>query len=712
MRQERPLYSHAQLARMLNANSVAIIGASARPGAFGERVLLNMVNYTGDIFLVNSRYDKIGDRPCYPSVTALPKSPDVAVIVTARDVVASVVKECIEAKVGGIIIFASGYAETGRPEHIALQDELASLAQGSGVPIIGPNCIGTVNYELQSRISFMPFSEMPIPAPGTAVGVISQSGALGFGLEQAIQRGVPVSHVLTSGNSVDVDMADYIMYLADEPVVGAIAMLFEGTSEPMRVMKACEYAFSRGKPVVVCKIAVGELGGAAAMSHTGSLSGSQAAYRAAFARAGAILVDEYTDLMEAAHFMVKAPRQAGARGIAVLASSGGAAIMAADAAEAYGIPLPQAKPETQEVLQARIPEFGSTRNPVDVTAQVMNDPECIPACARAMAADDTYGAILIPAPYSSAAGVLRVPMWGEIARTSGKPVIHAWISDWLQGPTSSELAAEPGVIVVRSMDRAMANLAAWHWMLAKRAEPARQVVSVAPAGAKAKAAAIMAATERTLTERQSKEAFAAYNIPVVQEQLATSADQAASLAASMGFPSVLKIESPDLPHKTEAGVIRLNLKNEAEVRAAYAEVMANAAKVTPPPRVNGVLVQPMVPSGVEIMVGARVDPLFGPLIIVGLGGIFVELLKDTALALAPVTHTEALAMLASLKGQAMLNGFRNLPSVDRNALATIIVQIAEFAADHQQTVAEIDVNPLICAGTRILAVDALIVKQE
>ena len=711
MSQERPLYSHAQLARMLNARSVAIIGASARPGAFGERVLMNLQNYTGTIYLVNARYENIGDRKCYPSVLDLPESPDVAVVVTARDVVESVVQDCIAAKVGGIIIFASGYAETGRAEHIALQDRLGALAQGAGVPIIGPNCIGTVNYELQSRISFMPYSDMPVPEPGTAIGVISQSGALGFGLEQALQRGVPISHVLTSGNSVDVDMADYVMYLADEPAVGAIALLFEGSAQPMRLMKACEHALAKGKPVVVCKIAVGELGGAAAMSHTGSLSGSQAAYRAAFARAGAILVDEYTDLMETAHFMVKAPRQAGARGVAVLASSGGAAIMAADAAEAYGIPLPQARPETQAVLEARIPEFGSTRNPVDVTAQVMNDPECIPACARAMAADDTFGAVLIPVPYSSAAGVLRVPMWGEIARSSGKPIIHAWISDWLQGPTSLELAREPGVIVVRSMDRAMANLAAWQWYCAKRDAAARQAVASVPAAAKAAAAAVMAAAERTLTERQSKEAFACYGIPVVQEKLATSADEAAALAVAMGLPSVVKIESPDLPHKTEAGVIRLNLKTEAEVRAAYAEVMANAAKVSPPPRVNGVLVQPMVPTGVEIMIGARVDPLFGPLIVVGLGGIFVELMKDTTVALAPVTDDEALSMLASLRGQAMLDGFRNLPAVDREALAKVVVDVAGFIADHRDVVAEIDVNPLICAGGRILAVDALIVKH-
>ena len=710
MSESRRLYRHDELARVLNPASIAIIGASARAGAFGERVLLNLKDYGGRIYLVNSRYDKIGDMKCYPSVTALPESPDVAVIVTARDAVEGVMQECITAKVGGAIVFASGYSETGKPEHEALQTRLAALAQQSGVPLIGPNCIGTVNYALNSRITFMPYSDMPGPGPG-AIGVISQSGALGFGMEQALQRGVPISHVLTSGNSCDVDMADYVAYLADEPGCAAIALLFEGMSDPMRLMAACEYAFQKNKPVVACKIAVGEFGAAAAMSHTGTLAGSQAAYRVAFERAGVVLVDDYTGLMEAAHFFAKVPAMPFAKGVAILASSGGAAIMAADAAEASGIPLPQPEPATQAVLDAKIPEFGSSRNPVDVTAQVMNDPECIPACAAALIGDPNYGALLIPAPYANAAGVARVPMWGRLAVASGKPVIHAWISDWMEGPASRELAAEPGVLLCRSMDRAFANIAAWHRRAEMRAAPPRQVPELAGQAAKTEAAGMIARAERTLTERESKMAFSAYGIPVVQEKLAHSANEAADLAVAMGLPAVLKVESPDLPHKTEAGVIRLNLKTADEVRAAYDAVMANAAKVSPPPRINGVLVQPMVPQGVEIMVGARVDPLFGPLIVVGLGGIFVELMKDSAIGLAPVTRSEALGMLAKLKGQALLDGFRGMPAVDREALAEVICRVAQFISDHRDMVAEIDVNPLICAGSRILAVDALIVKH-
>jgi acyl-CoA synthetase (NDP forming) len=709
MPESRRLYRHDELARMLNPASLAIIGASARAGAFGERVLGNLQAYTGRIHLVNARYPEIAGRPCHPSILALPESPDVAVITVAREVVEQVVEECIQAKVGGMIVFASGYSETGKPERVAQQAHLARRAQESGIPLIGPNCIGTVNFALRSRITFMPYAEMAPPAKG-AIGIISQSGALGFGMEQAMRRGVAVSHVLTSGNSCDVDMADYVAYLADEPDCGAIALLFEGMADPSRLLRACEYAAARNKPVIVCKIAVGDFGAAAAMSHTGSLAGSQAAYRGAFERAGVVLVHDFAALMETASFFAKAPPPLAA-GIAVLATSGGAAIMAADAAEAHGLALPQPHPPARAILEARIPEFGSPRNPVDVTAMVMNDPQCVPDCAEALLDDANYAALVVPSVFSSPQGVARVPLYGELARKHGKPVINVWLTDWLEGPTSRELEMEPGVALFRSMDRCFATLAAWQRRAALLAAPPRDLTPLAVAGARNSAAAMLAAAGRTLTEREAKDALAAYGVPVVQERLAHSAGQAAEIATALGFPAVLKVESPDLPHKTEAGVIRLGLKSAAEVAAAYDAVMANAARVSPAPRINGVLVQPMVPQGAEIMVGARVDPLFGPLIVVGLGGIFVELLKDTAIALAPVTHAEALAMLGKLKGQAMLDGFRGAAGVDRDALAQVICRIAEFIADHQQVIAEIDVNPLIAAGDRILAVDALIVKQ-
>jgi acyl-CoA synthetase (NDP forming) len=265
------------------------------------------------------------------------------------------------------------------------------------------------------------------------------------------------------------------------------------------------------------------------------------------------------------------------------------------------------------------------------------------------------------------------------------------------------------VALFRSMPALFAALKAWTWRADKRAA-SNEAIEPTPASTLDAARRMIAASKgRTLTEREAKAALALYGVPVVGERLVQSADEAIAAADALGYPVVLKVESPDLPHKTEAGVIRLNLRNAHDVRAGYDAVMANARRVSPLPHVNGVLVQPMVPQGVEMVVGARIDPLFGPLLVVGLGGILVEVLQDTALAPAPVTHADALALLRQLKGEKLLHGFRGAPAVDLDKLADVICRISRFAADHRDTIAELDVNPLICAGDRIIAVDALIV---
>ncbi len=706
----RGIYRHGDLRRLLHPQSVAIVGASQRPGAFGERVMANLAGkYGGRVYLVNARYETIGEHKCYPSLSALPEVPDCVMICVAREQVEPVVEECVAIKAGGAIVFASGYAEVEKPGRAEQQARLGDIARTARMPLIGPNCIGVNNYTLQARITFMPPDDVPVPGLG-AIGIISQSGAIGFGLEQAFRRGIPVSHVLTNGNACDVDAADYVSYLADDPTCSAIALVFEGMAEPTRLIAAAEIARAAGKPVIACKVAVGEIGAKAAMSHTGSLAGSQAAYRAAFERAGIVMVDNLEALMETARFFVKAPPPK-AKGVAVLVSSGGAGIIAADNAEKHSVPLPQPNDAAREILVASIAEFGSPRNPCGVTAQVINDPEVLPRCANAMMDDPAYGAMMVPMVYSTPMTPVRLPMYADVGHRAGKPMIMTWMSDWLEGPGAIEVEQNMGLCLFRSMDRAFTTIAAWHKRADMLAEGPRVEVRRVSEGARAAAAAVLAAAPgQTLTEREAKTALAHYGIPVVQERLVHSAQEAADVAVSMGLPAVLKVESPDLPHKTEAGVIRLNLKTAEEVRAAYDAVMANAHKVSPPPRINGVLVQPMVPTGTEIMVGARVDPLFGPLVVVGLGGILVELMKDTTVGLAPVTHNEARKMLTGLKGAAALRGFRGSEPVDIEALADLVGRVSEFIADHRDSVAEIDVNPLICAGPRILAVDALIYK--
>ena len=363
----RPLYRRAQLERLLNPSSIAIVGASERAGAFGERTQRNLAGFAGRLHLVNARYDRLGGLPCHPSVAALPEAPDLAVIATPMEAVEGVVRDCVAAGVGAAVIYAAGFAETGRPERVALQNRIAGTAREGGLRLVGPNCIGMLDYASGATISF---AAVPRPArpPGTAtVGIVSQSGNLGFAMAQGVERGVAVGRVLACGNSADVDVADCVAALAEDPACAAIACLFEGMADPTRLMEAAEIAWAADKPLVVHKLATGEGGAAAALSHTGSLAGSDAAYRAAFERAGAVLVENYEALLETAAFLAKAPPPR-ADGVAVVSTSGGAAIMAADKAEPRGVALPQPGAEAQAVLDARIPEFGSARNPLDITA--------------------------------------------------------------------------------------------------------------------------------------------------------------------------------------------------------------------------------------------------------------------------------------------------------------------------------------------------------
>lgn len=704
------VYRHDELTRLLHPSSVAVIGASTRAGSFGERVLANQANYTGHVYAVNARYETIGDRPCYPSVGALPEVPDCAVITTSRDAVEQVVLDCAEAGVGGVIIFASGYAEMGREDRIAAQERLAAIARETSLRIVGPNCIGIVNAIADARLVFVNMTPIPAPRP-QSVGIISQSGALGLALAQAVVRGVSFSHVFTSGNSCDVDMADYISYLADDAGCTAIACVFEGMASPERLLLAAECAWQRDKPLVVYKMATGEEGAAAAMSHTGSLAGSHAAYRAVFQRAGAVLVESYESLVETATFFAKAP-QAKASGAAVVAASGGAAIMAADHAEMHGVPLPQPDTELRELLLSRIPDFGAARNPCDVTGQILNDPESLNACAGAFLADPHYATLVVPMTYGMVTSAARIPVYDRLAKETGKIVCAAWQTEWLEGPGVREVEESERVALFRSMSSLFAAVAAWIHRAERRA---RSRLEVAPTPANIVQAArdgIAAATGATLTEREAKQVLALYGVPVVGEHVALSADEAVNASGSLGYPVVLKVESPDLPHKTEAGVVALNLRNADEVREAYQTIMARANAARPPPRINGVLVQKMLPQGVEMVVGARIDPLFGPLVVVGLGGILVELLQDTALAPAPVTHDEALELLSELKGARLLDGFRGMAAVDRARLADVICRVSCFAADHRDRVAELDINPLICTGDAVAAVDALIVPRR
>ena len=355
----RPLYRRDQLVRLLHPRSVAIVGVSPRPGTFGLRTLANLAPFEGRVDLVNGKYERIGELACHPSIAALPEVPDCVAVVVNQAAVEDVVAQCIDCGVGGVIVYASDYAETGNPEKIALQARLVDRVAGTSTRLLGPNCLGMNNYVCKARVTF---GRMPAPRPlgRMSIGLVAQSGALGMALAQAVEHGVSVSHSFTAGNASDVGIADLVGYLAEDPACQVIACLFEGVPEPRRLIAAAERARQHDKPLIFYKMATGTEGAAAALSHTGTLAGSDAVYRAALSRAGAVFVDEFEDLVETAVFFGKAGRPR-ARGAVVIVSSGGAGVMAADKAEARGVAMPQPTGATLAVLEREIPATSPRR---------------------------------------------------------------------------------------------------------------------------------------------------------------------------------------------------------------------------------------------------------------------------------------------------------------------------------------------------------------
>ncbi len=711
LKNHRPVYGRAELKRLIEPETVAIIGLSRNESSFGGRTRRNLAHFTGRLYGVNPNASELHGVPCYPTIAAVPERVDCAVLAVPREAVEGLVEQCAAAGVGGCIIFASGYAETGIAERIAQQDRLGAIAAASGMRIVGPNCIGLTNNHIRAGLLFVAtYATMPW-RPGS-IGIVSQSGGLGHATLQAVERGGSFSHFFAAGNSADVDVCDYVGYLAEDPACRVITCAAEGLKDGERLLEAGERALAADKPIVFYKMATAAAAARAAMSHTGTLAGANAAYDAAFRRVGIIKVDNLEDVWETASFLAKAGRPKAA-GVAAIAASGGACIITLDHAERQGVSMPPPSAATMAVLEANVPDFGSAGNPCDITAQVATNPKSYEACAEALLSDPAYGALVVMAPTIDRVNTpARAAMFSELSAKIGKPVCVSWLSEWLEGPGAAIYEADPRAALFQTTERCYRALAGWNWREARRTAPPDAPRTIEDSPAARDARRLLAAAGPAITEREAKEILAAYGVPVARDAVVQTADAAASAAAATGYPVVLKVESPDIPHKTEAGVVRLGLKDEASVRRAFDEIMAAADRVTPKPQIRGVLVQPMIAAGIEIVVGARLDPTFGPLIVVGMGGILVELLRDSAVDLAPVGEAQAEAMLQSLRGYKLLSGFRGGAPADIARLVDIIVRVSHLAADLSDEIAEIDVNPVICGPDRAIAVDALIVRPK
>lgn len=476
------VYSHDELQALLAPRSVVIIGASSRPNSFGERTLKNLrAHFAGPVYLINPQHEMLGEDKCYPDLASLPEVPDCAVIAVPREKVHELLAQCVAAQLPGVLVYASGYAETDLRERLDEQRALSALVRGSRTRLVGPNCLGFANYVASAHLSFAEFPSCR-PGPG-AIGIASQSGALAMAIAQSANVGTPVSHALACGNMVDVDAADYVSYLTGEPACAAIVCILEGHEHPGRMEQAARAALAAGKPLIVHKLGRTPKGSHAAWRHSASVAGSYDDWKVRLERCGAILVEHFDCVLEVASFFAKAP-VAGGRGAAILSTSGGACIIAADAAGAHGVDLPQpADPAHAQVLSDAIPPFGYPMNPFDTTAQVISNPASFTACAAALMGDDAYDTVVTPHIQAYESATPRITTLNEQAGKYGKIACNVWLTQWMGGPGYSDTAALPHIALFRSMDSCFWTIAKWQarqkWIDAQSAPAMRTADAVA-----------------------------------------------------------------------------------------------------------------------------------------------------------------------------------------------------------------------------------------
>jgi acyl-CoA synthetase (NDP forming) len=693
---------------LMQPRSIAIIGASQDPTKIGGRPveLLRRYGYAGHIYPVNPKASMVQGLQAYPSMEALPEAPDLAIVAVDAEKAPEAVEQCAARGVRSVVVFSSGFAELGEKGR-AMQERLRVAAHRTGMRVLGPNCLGAVSVADRSIATFSIVLEHSLPAAGS-LGIVSQSGNLGsYTMRLASQRGVGVSRFITTGNECDIDIADGIAWFARDPATKVILCALETCRDAGRLISALEEARDAGKPVIALKIGTSEAGQAAAASHTGALAGSDAVFDAMFARCGAVRVhsiEALIDLGQAASILLPDRLPRGSR-VALLAASGGFGVLLADAAQAVGLSLPELSEATQRTILELVP-FASARNPVDATAQMSSRPDLLQKILSAVVADDRCDAVVVPLPFSLYMPRLR-SVYMEALRFIRKQYPDRPVILCVDGPEDAlaELHAL-GYPTVSSFDGCCALVAA----LARLQAAAQRSKGESPPALER---APPLSPDAFRHELGAKGALAEAGVPVLTERLAPDANAAARAAAEIGYPVVLKIASRDLPHKTEVGGVALGLASEAEVRQAFAEMLQRVARKAPQAAVDGVIVAPMARGVAELILGSRIDPIFGPVVMVGLGGIFAEILQDTAVQMAPASEAQAMAMLKSLKAFAALNGARGRPRADLEAAARAVVALSRFAAAHAEAISEIDINPLLlkAEGEGAVALDALLIPR-
>jgi acetyltransferase len=573
--------------------------------------------------------------------------------------------------------------------------------------VSGPNCLGLANVKHDIWATSSSRGAGGLTGP---IGLVCQSGATAFGpfLVRAVENGIGFSYIISTGNEADLDFSDFARYLLDDPDTRVIAGFVEGFKQADKFLEVAKLAAERGKPIVLIKIGRSELGARAARSHTAALTGEDVRYDAIFAEYGVIRVQDYDELLEVAHLLAHTPRP-GVPGIAVVSHSGGISSLTADMCGQAGLDLPTLGEAARDGINGILQGFGWAANPADVTG--FANSESFPQIMEHMINDPRMGTLVVA---SAGADAQAQQVISQRDRTD-KGVVFLWTGsrDAKAGLAQLKSARIPIFYTPDKLARGLQSRLVYHTWRERRLVDGFATAPSRTAPQDAAIAQALGLGRPTLSESESKQLLAAWGVGSAREVLAASAEAAVEAAEQLGFPVVLKVDSPDILHKTEVGVVRLNLRDAAQVRTAYAEILASGKAYAPQARITGVSVQEMVGEGVEVIVGVSCDPQLGPMLLFGSGGVMVEVYNDVALRRCPITRREAQAMIAEVKGARLLQGFRGRPVADLAALEDTLVRVSHFATHMEGQLAELDINPLMVlpAGQGVKAVDALVVLR-
>jgi acetyl coenzyme A synthetase (ADP forming)-like protein len=697
------------LESFFNPKSVAIVGASHQKGKVGYEILKNMIDagYQGKIFPVNPKAQQIEGLDCYPDLASIGQKPDLVIIIVPAKIVPSIMEQCANVGAKSVVIITAGFKEIGK-EGDALEKQITRIARRAGIRIIGPNCLGVITPANKVNASF----GGALPAMGY-IGYLSQSGALLTAiLDMANANDIGFSKLVSIGNKADVDELDVIKALAEDPDTRVIAGYLESIGNGNQFVREAE-RISHDKPILLIKSGGTDAGAKAASSHTGSLAGAEAAYESAFARAGIIRCTSIKQQFDYAQAFAHQPLAAGPR-VAVITNAGGPGIMAADAIERQGLTFAKLTDQTIEKLASKLPAAANLYNPIDVLGDALADR--YEFALNVVRNDPNVDIILIlltpqamTEPAGTAEAIIRISK-----EKPAKPILTCFLGadKVLEGVRLLRRGNIPQIDAVESAvatAKTVADYARW------RARPKR-VVKLFPVNRRKVENIIerhLRQGTREVAENESKEVLEAYGFVTPKGSIATTAEQAASIAEQLGFPVVLKIWSPDILHKSDVDGVQVGLSGAKAVKDAFDLMMYRIPKRVPNAHILGVLVQEMCRSGKEVILGMKRDPHFGPLMMFGMGGTMVEVLKDVSFYLAPLTGAEAKQMLVSTKTYQMLKGVRGQEGVDIDAIAEGLQRLSQLVTEFEQ-IQELDINPYMVGpeGTVPIAVDARISVEQ